>query len=181
MIGEFRKFAGNKILEWLLMHPTTPVSINELARTLLVSPATVLKYITLLEQSGMVSRKTAGTAHQILMNRECPLVSPLKKTASLILLWDAGVLMIAPGAVSVAVYGSTASGESDERSDIDILVIGEETDVDRDRILALQERMGMPVQLTVLPWHRFAILKEKNDPFVQAIIKNHVLIAGSPL
>jgi predicted nucleotidyltransferase len=181
MIEEFRKFAGNKILGWLLMHPSTPVSINELARNLSVSPATVLKYVNLFEEALLVSRRTAGTAHHIIVNNESPLVCQLKKCAMLLLLHDAGIREIAPGAVSIALYGSMASGRFDEKSDIDLLVLGEEKDVDRDRVLAIQEKLGIPVQLTVLPWHSFETLKEKNDPFVRTVLENHVLISGSGL
>jgi predicted nucleotidyltransferase len=74
-----------------------------------------------------------------------------------------------------------ASGRFDEKSDIDLLVLGEERDVDRDRVLAIQEKLGIPVQLTVLPWHSFETLKEKNDPFLRTVLENYVLISGSGL
>ncbi|MEN6611350.1 MAG: nucleotidyltransferase domain-containing protein [Methanoregulaceae archaeon] len=181
MMAEFRKFAGNKILDWLLMHPTTPVSINELARILSVSPATVLRYVNLLENNGLVFRKPAGTAHQIFLNQDSPLVLPLKKSAALLRLWDAGIRKIAPAAISVAVYGSIASGAFDEKSDLDLLILGEEPDVDRAQVIALQEEMERQVQLTVLPWHQFETLKGNHDPFLKSVLANHVLIHGVPL
>jgi predicted nucleotidyltransferase len=181
MLAELRKCAGNKILEWLLMHPTTPVSINELGRILSLSPATVLRYIRLMENTGLVTRKPAGTAHLILLNGDSPLVRPLKTSAIMLLLWNAGILKIADGAVSVAVYGSMASGTFDEKSDIDLLVIGTESDVNHERVFDIEQEAEREVQLTVLPWHRFEALKEKHDPFIESVIRNHILIRGAPL
>ena len=181
MIAEYGKFAGNRILDWLLMHPTTPVSINELARILSVSPATVLRYLTLLEKNTLIIRKPVGTAHIITLNGESPLVLPLKKSVALLRLWEAGIQNIAPNAISVAVYGSIASGAFDEKSDIDILVIGEESNVDRTLALALEKTMNRQIQLTVLPWHRFESLKQNRDPFLQSVLANHVLIQGADL
>ncbi len=44
---------------------------------------------------------------------------------------------MAPGSLAVAIYGSTSAGIFDEQSDIDILVIGDGSQVDHDRVLAL--------------------------------------------
>ena len=181
MIEELRKCAGNKILEWLLLHPTTPVSINELARTLAVSPATVLHYVRSMEESGLVVRNISGTAHLIHLNNDSPLARPLKAGAILLLLWNAGISRVAPQAISVALYGSMASGAFDEKSDIDLLVLGTEADIDRDLLITIEAGTGHAVQLTVLPWPGFETLKEKHDPFIESVIANHILIRGAAL
>jgi len=181
MIQELRKCAGNTILEWLLVHPTTPVSINELARILLVSPATVLRYIRSMEESGLVVTRAAGTAHLITLNSDSPLARPLKAGAILLLLWDTGISRVAPGAISVALYGSMASGNFDEKSDIDLLVLGTDADVDRDLLLRIESETGHTVQLTVISWPGFEALKEKHDPFIESVIANHLLIRGAAL
>lgn len=181
MIEELRKCAGNKILEWLLMHPTTPASINELARILSISPGTILRYIRGMEESGLVVLKPAGTAHLIRLNADSPLARPLKASTILLGLWDIGISRIAPNAISVALYGSMASGTFDEKSDMDILVLGTEADVDRDRLILIEKKTGHTIQLTVLPWARFETLKEKHDPFIESVLAKHVLIQGAPL
>jgi uncharacterized protein len=181
MIEELRKCAGNTILEWLLLHPTTPVSINELARTLAVSPATVLRYIRSMEESGLVITRAAGTAHLITLNRESPLARPLRAGAILLVVWDAGISRVAPGAISVALYGSMASGTFDEKSDIDLLVLGTDADVDHDLLLRIETATGHVVQLTVLPWPGFETLKKDHDPFIESVLANHVMIRGAAL
>lgn len=53
-----------------------------------------------------------------------------------------GIERLAEGCTSLAIYGSLARGDIDERSDLDLLVIGEDSNVDRDKVLKLQDNLG---------------------------------------
>ncbi|WP_292616948.1 nucleotidyltransferase domain-containing protein [Methanocalculus sp. MSAO_Arc1] len=86
-----------------------------------------------------------------------------------------------PNIISVALYGSAASGTFNDTSDLDILVIGEVDHVDKDKILSIQEKIGRPIQLTVIPWYRFERKKKEGDPFVQSVLENHILLFGAEL
>jgi hypothetical protein len=72
----------------------------------------------------------------------------------ILLLRQLGIEDIARDCISLAIYGSMAAGNLDERSDLDILIIGDEKDSDRDGVLKLEERLRREVQLTVLPYFR---------------------------
>jgi len=181
MIPEFNKFAGNKILGWLLMNPNARIYINELARELGVSPATVMKYSNLFEHSGIVTIEKSGTAHLVILNNDKPLVKELKKCTILLLLNEYGVDDIARDAISVALYGSASTGTFNEASDLDIMVIGEEKEVDRDKVLEIQEKIGKNIQLTIIPWHKFEKMKKENDPFIINVIQKHILLSGVEL
>jgi len=238
MIPEFNTFAGNKILQWLLMNPDSRFHINELARELGISPSTVLRYANVFQEAGIVTIEKTGTAHQIILKNEKPVVKELKKCAILLLLNEYGIEEIAGdrrdstkdgrdrtedstdhnedrtehlsneiagrketnsvsengestyavsghtgslNVMSVALYGSAASGTFNDASDLDILVIGEEDHVDKDKILNIQEKIGKPIQLTVIPWYRFERKKKEGDPFVQSILENHILLFGAEL
>lgn len=208
MIPEFNTFAGNKILQWLLMNPDSRIHINELARELNISPSTVLRYATVFRKAGIVSIEKTGTAHQIILCNEKPVVKELKKCAILLLLNEYGIEKIAgrkdtnvvaengestyavsghksslesPNILSVALYGSASSGTFNDESDLDILIIGEADHVNTDKILSIQEKIGRPIQLTVIPWHRFERKKKEGDPFVQSVLENHILLFGAEL
>ncbi|WP_048152715.1 nucleotidyltransferase domain-containing protein [Methanolacinia paynteri] len=181
MIPEFNKFAGNKILGWLLMNPDANIGINELARELAASPATVMRYSNIFSGSGLVTIEKAGTAHLIRLNNERAVVIELKKCAVILLLNDYGICDIAGEVVSIALYGSAASGKFTGASDLDILVIGEESQVDRDKVLEIQEKIGREIQLTVIPWHKFERMKKENDPFIRSVIEDHILLSGAEL
>jgi hypothetical protein len=225
MIPEFNTFAGNKILQWLLMNPDSRFHINELARELGISPSTVLRYANVFQEAGIVTIEKTGTAHQIILKNEKPVVKELKKCAILLLLNEYGIEEIAGdrreltedmsdeitgrneindvsenfvsendestyavsghegslNVMSVALYGSAASGTFNDTSDLDILVIGEADHVDKDTILAIQKKIGRPIQLTVIPWYRFERKKKEGDPFVQSVLENHILLFGAEL
>lgn len=230
MIPEFNTFAGNKILQWLLMNPNSRFHINELARELGISPSTVLRYANVFQKAGIVTIEKIGTAHQIILRNEKPVVKELKKCAILFMLIEYGIEEIArdrtdrtedsidrtgemseettgrketnvvaetaestyavsghkgfpgsPNILSVALYGSAASGTFNDKSDLDILIIGEADQVDKDKILSIQEKIGKPIQLTVIPWHRFERKKKEGDPFVKSVLENHILLFGAEL
>ncbi|MCQ1537829.1 MarR family transcriptional regulator [Methanocalculus taiwanensis] len=230
MIPEFNTFAGNKILQWLLMNPDSRFHINELARELGISPSTVLRYANVFQKAGIVTIEKIGTAHQIILRNEKPVVKELKKCAILFMLIEYGIEEIArdrtdrtedsidrtgemseettgrketnvvaetaestyavsghkgfpgsPNILSVALYGSAASGTFNDKSDLDILIIGEADQVDKDKILSIQEKIGKPIQLTVIPWHRFERKKKEGDPFVKSVLENHILLFGAEL
>ena len=92
-----------------------------------------------------------------------------------------GIERLAEGCTSLAIYGSFARGDIDERSDLDLLMIGEESDVNRDRILKLQDSLGREVQLTVLPYHRWETMKKEGDKFAESVLRKHVLVSGVEL
>ena len=181
MIGEFQKFVGNQILAWFLTHPTTTLGINPLARELWISPGSMTRYADLLEKDGFLTVTRAGTAHLLSLNNDDPIVRELKRCCMALLLKEAGITGIAPGCISLAVYGSVATGTHDERSDIDVLVIGEEGDVAFDRIPGIEHTMGHEVQVTVLPYFRWEELKRQGDSFAANVLARHILLAGAEL
>ena len=92
-----------------------------------------------------------------------------------------GIERLAEGCTSLAIYGSFARGDIDERSDLDLLVIGEESDVNRDGILKLQDSLGREVQLTMLPYYRWETMKKEDDRFAESVLRKHVLVSGVEL
>jgi predicted nucleotidyltransferase len=179
MIGEFQKFVGNRILAWFLTHPTTTLGINPLARELGISPGSMKRYADLLEEDGFLTVTRAGTAHLLSLNNDDPIVRELKRCCMALLLREAGITGIAPGCISLSVYGSVATGTHDERSDIDVLVIGEEGDMAFDRIQGIEHTMGHEVQVTVLPYFRWEELKRQGDSFAANVLACHILFAGA--
>jgi hypothetical protein len=217
MIPEFSVFVGNRVLAWLLSHPSSAPGINELARLSGVSPASAKQYVDIFVRDGIVRKQMAGTAHLISLNNEYVLVREMKRTFLVARLLEAGVAEgigvdtvtewtpesgnpsesvqadngvsedsrlysysrgIAPGCTSLALYGSGARGTYDEKSDIDLLVVGEESCVRYDAVQAVEEELGFELQVTVIPWYRWESLKETDDVFARNVLRDHILLGG---
>jgi len=78
----------------------------------------------------------------------------------------------------LALYGSGARGTYDENSDIDLLVIGEESCVRYDAVQAIEEELGFELQVTAIPYYRWEPMKESGDAFARSVIRDHILLAG---
>lgn len=218
MIPEFTVFVGNRVLAWLLSHPSSAPGINELAREVGVSPASAKQYVDIFVRDGIVRKRKAGTAHLVSLNNEYVLVREMKRTFLVARLLEAGVAEgigegmetgrttesgitgkpgvhaesgvsedshrypvcrgIAPGCTSLALYGSGARGTYDEKSDIDLLVIGEESCVRYEAVQAVEEAIGVELQVTVIPWYRWEQLLESDDVFARNVLRDHILLGG---
>ncbi len=181
MLREFEKFVGFRVLTWFLTHPTGEIHINRLAREIGVSPASVKAYADAFERDGLLTITHLGTARLLSLDNDSFAVRELKRACMVLLLVRAGIEDLAPESIAVAIYGSTAAGTFDEQSDIDILIIGDESRVDHDRVPALEAETGREVQLTVVPYYRWEQMKEEGDPFVASVLRNHILVAGARL
>ena len=178
MLREFEKFVGFQVLAWFLTHPSGEIHINKLARELGVSPGSVKSYADAFERDGLLTATRLGTARLLSLDNDSFAARELKRACMALLLVRAGIEELAPESIVVAVYGSTASGTFDEQSDIDILIIGDEGQVDHGRVPVLEAETGREVQVTVVPYYRWERMKEEGDPFVASVLENHMLVTG---
>jgi len=181
MLTNFRKFVGFKILEYFISNPTEKIYLKELAKKLDISPRSVKIYCDLFEKDEIIRREIKGNLHLFSTNTDNFCVKGMKKTYISILLKEMNIEKIGENLISIAIYGSYASGNYDEKSDIDILVIGEEKDVNREIVVDIMKRIDKEIQLTVISILKWEKMKIENDPFSKNIIKNHILVKGAEL
>jgi len=181
MLTNFRKFIGFKILEYFINNPTGKIYLNELAKKLSVSSRSVKIYCDLFEKDGIIRREIKGNMHLFSTNNDNFCVREMKKTYISVLLREMSIEKIGESLISIAIYGSYASGNYDEKSDIDIVVIGEEKDVKREIVVDIMKKIDKEIQLTVIPTIKWEKMKKENDPFLKNIIKKHILVKGAEL
>ena len=181
MLTSFRKFVGFKILEYFLKYPTEETYLKELAKKLQISPRSVKIYCDLFEKKGIIKREIKGNLHLFSTNNDNFRVREMKRAYFINILAEMNIENIAEECASIAIYGSHASGNYDEKSDIDLLIIGKEQHVKRDMIVKIMERVGKEFQLNVITIIKWEKMKKDGDPFVKNIIRNHVLIKGAEL
>lgn len=181
MLSEFRKFVGFKILEYFLQHPTKKTYLNEIAKELGISARSVKIYCDLFDQDHIIIREKAGNAHFFSTNNQEFRVREMKRAYNANLLAEYAIEDITKSCISMALFGSFASGNHDEQSDIDILIIGDEHDINKDKIVTLMNQLHKEIQLTVLSLTQWETMKKKDDPLVRTILRNHILIKGVDL
>jgi predicted nucleotidyltransferase len=175
------KFVGFRVLEFFLIHPSSEVHLNELARNLDIARGSAKSYCDVFVDEGLILESSKGNLRLFKLNRDDFAVKELMRAYYLLKLKHLGIEHLAEGYTSLAIYGSFARGDIDERSDLDLLVIDEESSVDRDKVLKLQDALNREVQLTLLPYYRWETMKKNGDTFAESVLKKHILVSGVEL
>ncbi len=177
----FDSFAGNRIISWFLQNPARKIHFKELCRQLGLSPSTVKAYCGEFSKKGWVLSERQANLRIYSLNNESFSVRALKR-AHFILVLDrlkAGKVAL-EGAISLALYGSYASGEYDEKSDVDLLLLGRKEQVDYGFAKRVEEALGKEVQITVFSLHEWEKGRDAS-PFMLSVLRNHALLKGIPL
>lgn len=181
MITEFKKFAGFKILMYFLFNPNSEIHIKELARKLKISPSTAKYYCDFLEKENILKKDQKGNLKIFSLNNSSIYVKELKKTYTLIYLKSLGIEALIKEHMCLAIYGSYSSGEFNEESDLDIIIIGKKKKVNTDLVLKLEKKFGKEIQLTTLLYPEWEKMKKNKDAFALEVLANHILIKGVEL
>jgi len=107
-----------------------PMTVRALARHAGVAPQTALTVINDLADAGIVSAEAAGRAQMVSLNREHLLAEPLialSRTRARLIDKLRNELAGWSGLAGAWLFGSAARGTGDRRSDIDILLVAEES------------------------------------------------------
>jgi len=175
------QFAGIQALEWFLSHPTKQIHFKELCRELKLSPPTISEYCGQFVNRQWLKEERKANLRFFSLNNESYAVKSIKRAYFLESLSESGIEeIIGEGIVSFALYGSHASGEYDERSDVDLLVIGRKEQVNYENAKRIEKKLGKKMQITVIEMVKW----EKNrlkDQFILSVLKNHVIIRGVSL
>jgi hypothetical protein len=186
MIETFNKYVDLKVLGFFLANPRTAMNVNELARTLRISPTSVNQAAKFFHSKGYLSKDEKGLAHYYQLDLNNPVVTPLKKAYGLDLILSSSPMEAFLNAdeniISLALYGSFAGGDFDEDSDVDFLVV---TPSKREMLMAtiheLEGKLGKEVNVTVFKPGEWRAMAKNGDAFYKNVIKQHVLLYGSGL
>ena len=181
MLAEFRKFVGFKILEYFILNPTKTTYLKELAKKLDISPRSVKIYCDMFVKEGLIDREIKGNLHLFSTNNENFRIRQIKRAFFINILAELGIEKISEECNSIAIYGSHASGNYDEKSDIDLLIIGNEKQTNRDLVLKIMNKIGKEIQLNVISMTNWEKMKKESNAFTKSILRNHVLIKGAEL
>ncbi len=186
VIESFNKYMDLKVLGYFLLHPNASINVNELARTLKVSPTSVNNAAKLYHEKGYLAKEEKGLAHYYQLDRNNPVIISLKKAYGFDFILSAcpreAFLNADPNILSLALYGSYASGTFAEDSDVDFLVVTpSKKDKALDAIRELEDGLGKEVNASIFKLYEWRALADKKDAFYKNVIIDHVLLYGAGL
>lgn len=169
-----------KILGFLLLNSTGEFHLREIARQTGVSAPYVKREMANLVALGLVLKRSQGNLVLFKLNRDSVIAEELKriflKTESLgqfirDSLGEIGEIKFA------LIYGSFARGEEGERSDIDLLVVG---DVNERRMLGIiekvEEHTGREVNYIAWTEDEFERKAREGVPLLDEIVNTPVIM-----
>lgn len=164
------------VLSLLYGHADESFYLREIARVARVGLGAAQREVKQLSDAGILHRVVRGRQIYFQANRQCPVFGELKslvlKTAG-----AAGVIQsaLAPLADRIRVaflYGSTAHGEEQKGSDVDLLVVGEVTFGEVVSVIhGAQSTLNREINPTVYPPREFQSKLEAGHHFLRTVLR----------
>lgn len=175
----------SRVLSLLLLHPERSYYLREIARITATVPGTLKREMDKLLEVGLLTVQKIGNQNHYQANRDCPiyedLANVLRKTSGLSDVLTAALMPLSEKLQSAFVFGSVASGKTNVKSDIDLLLIGEVTYPEIVPLLhPLQEQLGREINPKIFAVNEWAKLVKDNGAFVHDVLsKPKLFIIGN--
>ena len=157
------------LIEYFLKNPTSEIYPQQLEKRLNMSRKSMFDALQAAFDAGLLELKETGRTKQYKLKRDIPIVKQLKILFSIDFL--IGFLEKFKGSgMEIYLFGSAARGEDTEKSDIDLLVLG---DRPKNEVLGrLAEKEGLkPVYFSYL---EYSSLARKDKPFYERVEKDKI-------
>lgn len=165
-----------KILEVLFLSPGLRINAYQLTQSTNQNYNAVWKELMRLESLGILRSVRNGKTKEYFVNPDCP----IERELSLLVLKTRGVgAMLREdlqnnGSVQIAfIFGSYANGTADDKSDIDLFLIGEVDSLFAANLcVQLESKIKRPVNYVLFTDNEWKNKKENGDPFILNIINS---------
>lgn len=175
-----------RLLALIFGHPDTSFYLSEIVHTLRSGTGAVERQLARLEKCGLVSVARIGNQKHYQANRDAPIFQELygivQKTMGLADPLRRALQPFTPRIKAAFVYGSIAKGTDTSRSDIDLMVIGDDlTYSDLFSGLAQAEKtLARPVNPTILDPSEWTRKRSEENSFVEKVAgQPKIFVVGS--
>jgi predicted nucleotidyltransferase len=153
--------------------------LRELERTLGFSVGNIRRQLLKFEKAGLFTSSRTGNLTFYRLNKSFPLYSELKsivtKTVGI-----SGVFRDALSAIqgieTAFIFGSYAKGGEDEKSDIDLCIVGAPDDLKLSRaVKALEDKLKREINYTLFSVSEFKEKSREKGGFVDLILKGRII------
>jgi predicted nucleotidyltransferase len=163
------------VLSLLYGHADESFYLRQIVRITGAGLGPVQRELKLLADAGIIRRSVQGHQVYFQANRDSPIFTELKslitKTTGLVETLQSALAPIADRIIVALVYGSIAKGEENQRSDVDLLVVGDVAFAEVVKSLrSAQETLGREINPTVYPADEFRSKVAENHYFIRDIL-----------
>jgi predicted nucleotidyltransferase len=185
MLKLLEKYAGWKIITAFLKQPSTSYYVRELAKKLEMSTFTVSRMLQDMAREDFVVREEKAKAVFYSLKNTSS-VSALKRFYVVAKLQELKItdkfLSVDNSLTSLALYGSYASGEYDEKSDLDLICLTEKEDVIFNKVvMEIEKKLAVETTLKAITPVKWRKLAEEKSNFYLTVTRNYILLQGTPL
>ena len=166
-------------VEFFLDNPYGEVYIRELARKLKISPFAVKKYTDILLEERLILEERKGNLRYLKANVANLFYKYLKISLNIKNLIKSGLIDFLKNnlvnVTSIVLFGSSAKGENSDESDIDILIIGKEKNLD---LTEFEDKLKKDISLHFFSWSEWNEKAKEDHPFYYEIISHGINLYG---
>jgi len=171
--------ASMKIMQYFFNKPYEQIHLRELSRKTNTSIYSTKKIVDSLVNQKILTEKRQGNQRYIKPNMENQFFKQLKIAFSIKKIQDSQILQQLeekiPAISSITLYGSTAQGNDDEKSDIDLLIIGQKSKID---ISKYEKKINKEINLIIMKWSEWRQHANQDKPFYREIVKDGIALFG---
>jgi predicted nucleotidyltransferase len=173
------------LLRVLALSPQSSFNINELSRLTGFSLRGVDKELKNLLSAGLLRREIAGNQHRFQLDPACPIHREVRgiiaKTVGVADVLKKGLAQIRNQIHLAFIYGSFASGDYSNESDVDLFIVSDISGVKLSEVLApLQEQLLRPINISQFSLFEYQQRKLEGDHFVNRVLgEPKIVLFGS--
>jgi predicted nucleotidyltransferase len=166
-----------ELLKILALNPESTFNINELSRRTGFSLRGVEKELKNLFSGGILRKEVSGNQHRYQLDPLCPINREIKgiitKTVGIVELIKQALRSVEQEIERAFIYGSFASGDYGNDSDVDLFIITELSGLKLTELLVeLQNEIGRSINVSHFTLNEYNRRKEQNDHFLNRVLES---------
>ena len=172
----------SRLFSWLFGQPERSYHLNELRRLTGLGSASLQRELNRLATAGLVDTQAVGNLRCFQANNQSPvyaeLVALTRKTLGTVPVLRDALQPLQPHLRAAWVYGSVAKQTDTARSDIDVMLVGD--DLSLSQVLAALEpaeaQLGRKINPSCYSPQEFARRRAEPDSFVNRVLSQPTLL-----
>jgi len=170
---------AQKILLYFINNPEKEHHLRELATLMEMDPGNLSREMGRLSEMGLFKVNTRGRLKLFTLNTSHPLY---KEISGLLLKTQGAPVQIRQALQTLAdieqafLYGTFAAGKTDEKSDIDLMIIGKVNHLNLAEVLRpIEKKLGREIHFRTLSKNEYLRRSKEKDPFILSVKKNKTI------